>query len=88
MLDLDENNEIYEIETTLETFHEILENFEKKYDIPKSSNLEWKAKELINIKENDAEKLLTLIEKLEELDDVQNIFSNFDISEELMEKIS
>ena len=88
VLDLDENNEIYEIETTLETFHEILENFEKKYDIPKSSNLEWKAKELINIKENDAEKLLTLIEKLEELDDVQNIFSNFDISEELMEKIS
>ena len=88
VLDLNENNEIFEIETTLEAFHDILENFEKKYDIPKSSNLEWRAKELINIKENDAEKLLTLIEKLEEIDDVQNIFSNFDISEELMEKIS
>ncbi|MBH43780.1 MAG: YebC/PmpR family DNA-binding transcriptional regulator [Rickettsiales bacterium] len=88
VLDLNENDGIYEIETSLQTFHDILENFEKKYDIPKSSSLEWKAKELIDINENDAEKLLNLIEKLEELDDVQNIFSNFDINEELMEKIS
>jgi len=88
VLDLNENDEIYEIETSLEKFHETLEKFEKKYEIPKSSNLEWKAKEFVDVKENNAEKLLTLIEKLEELDDVQNIFSNFDISEELMEKIS
>ena len=88
VLDLNENDEIYEIETSLEKFHETLEKFEKKYEIPKSSNLEWRAKEFIDVNENNAEKLLTLIEKLEELDDVQNIFSNFDISEELMEKIS
>ena len=88
VLDLNENDEIYEIETSLEKFHETLEKFEKKYEIPKSSNLEWRAKEFIDVNENNAEKLLNLIEKLEELDDVQNIFSNFDISEELMEKIS
>ena len=88
VLDINENDETYEIETNLEKYHDTLEKFEKKYCIPKSSNLEWKAKELISINENDAEKLLTLIEKLEELDDVQNLFSNFDISEDLMEKIS
>tara|TARA_B100000989_G_C19524716_1_gene466129 strand:+ start:791 stop:1537 length:747 start_codon:yes stop_codon:yes gene_type:complete len=88
VLDLNENDKVYQIETSLETFHDTLENFEKKYDIPKLSNLEWKAKELININENEAEKLLNLFERLEELDDVQNIFSNFEIKEEFMEKIS
>jgi YebC/PmpR family DNA-binding regulatory protein len=38
--------------------------------------------------ENDARKVLKLMEALEEDDDVTNVYSNFDIPEELMEKIS
>ena len=37
--------------------------------------------------EEDARSLLILLEKLEELDDVQNVFSNFNINELLMEKL-
>ena len=33
-----------------------------------------------------AEKVLRLIDALEELDDVQNVYANFDISEEEMAK--
>ncbi|MCB5250301.1 MAG: YebC/PmpR family DNA-binding transcriptional regulator [Candidatus Cloacimonadales bacterium] len=35
-----------------------------------------------------AEKLLNLIEKLEDLDDVQKVYANFDISDEVFEKLS
>ena len=38
--------------------------------------------------EKDARAVLALIEGLEENDDVQNVYSNFDISDELMEKLS
>ena len=71
----------------MENFHEIIEKLEKKFELPKSSNIEWKAKTLIDINEHEAEKLLRLIEKLEEIDDVQNIASNCNISDEILEKI-
>ena len=37
--------------------------------------------------EKTATNVLRLIERLEELDDVQNVYANFDISEELAGKI-
>ena len=74
--DLEETENEYEIITALENFQ-----------LPKSSNIEWKAKTLIDINEHEAEKLLRLIEKLEEIDDVQNIASNCNISDEILEKI-
>ena len=37
---------------------------------------------------NDAEKLLSLLEALEDLDDVQNVFSNADFPEELLKQAS
>jgi transcriptional/translational regulatory protein YebC/TACO1 len=33
---------------------------------------------------DDAEKMLRLIDRLEDLDDVQNVYSNADISDEIM----
>jgi len=38
--------------------------------------------------EKSAEKVLKLYEALEELDEVSQIYSNFDISDELMEKLT
>ena len=36
---------------------------------------------------NDAEKIVRLLEDLEDLDDVQRVFSNFDIQEEELQKL-
>jgi transcriptional/translational regulatory protein YebC/TACO1 len=35
-----------------------------------------------------AEQMMKLMEKLEDNDDVQNVYANFDISDEVMEKLS
>jgi transcriptional/translational regulatory protein YebC/TACO1 len=35
----------------------------------------------------DGEKMIRLLERLEDLDDVQNVYSNADISEEILAKI-
>ena len=71
----------------MDKFHIISESFEKKYKIPISANLEWRTRDLINLDESNASKFINLIEKLEELDDVQNIFSNSNIPDEIMEKL-
>ena len=49
--------------------------------------MDWKAKELVELDLDDAKKLLVLIEKLEDIDDVQKLSSNINISDEVMEKI-
>ncbi len=86
--DIEETKDSYEITTSLETFHSILEKMEKKYNSPIESSLDWKSKELITVNEKDAIKLLNLIEKLEDIDDVQNLSSNIDITDEIIEKLS
>ena len=86
--DIMENNEIYEVETDLELFSETLEALENKYSVAKFSSLEWKPLNSIEISnEEDANILLILLEKLEEIDDVQNVFSNFNINDSLMENL-
>jgi len=41
----------------------------------------------VPVAEGDARKLLRLIDALDELDDVQAVFSNYDIDDEVMEKV-
>jgi YebC/PmpR family DNA-binding regulatory protein len=42
---------------------------------------------LVPVGESDAKKLLRLIDALEDLDDVQSVFSNYDIDDAVMEKV-
>jgi YebC/PmpR family DNA-binding regulatory protein len=42
----------------------------------------------VSLSEKDAAKILKLIDALEDQDDVQNVYANFDIPEEVMEKLA
>jgi len=55
----------------------------------KNSEISKEASTTVKITdEGQAEKVLSLIEKLEDLDDVQKVYSNFDIDTEVMEKVA
>ena len=43
---------------------------------------------VVNIEGNEAKKVLSLIESLEENEDIQNVYANFDISDEEMAKLT
>jgi YebC/PmpR family DNA-binding regulatory protein len=67
------------------------ENFNKVKEIFKNNKIEMTSSELTKIPQNtvplnekDAEKVLKLFEALDELDDVQHVYGNFDISDEVM----
>ncbi|MEA2487835.1 MAG: hypothetical protein QOF16_1489 [Actinomycetota bacterium] len=53
-----------------------------------SSELTLIPKTTIPVEESDAKKLLHLIDALEELDDVQDVYANFDISDEVLESVA
>ncbi len=60
-----------------------LENSKIAYE---SAEIAWIPKNTVKVEGADVAKVLKLIEVLEELDDVQQVYANFDISPEDMEK--
>ncbi len=41
----------------------------------------------VELDEQGAKKMFELIEAIEDLDDVQNVYANFDVSDEIMAKV-
>ena len=68
-------------------FHDLRSDLEKIFGSPDSAGLSWKAKNLITIGESDAQKVIGLIEELDSLEDVQSVYSDYDIPEEIMNKL-
>lgn len=66
--------------------NQLSEKLKKEYT---SAYLAWQSKADVEVvDEKQAASILRLISELEDLDDVQKVFYNFDISEELLEKVS
>jgi len=79
--DLTTEEDYFEITTSIESFETVRRALvDKNFNIENAS-LQWIAKNMIEVKGEDAEKTLKMIEGLEDLDDVQNVFSNADIVE-------
>jgi len=86
-----------DIQTT-EKNYEILcdpKDFEKIKNIFNEKGIKYEVAEIsmipsskVKLSENDAKQLLSLIEALEEHDDVQKVYANFDISDDILEKIA
>lgn len=79
--DLETEEEFFEVTTSLESFERVRKALsEKKINIENAS-LQWVAKNQIAVSGEESEKLMKLIESLEDCDDVQNVFSNADFVE-------
>jgi YebC/PmpR family DNA-binding regulatory protein len=77
------------IEVTTEpgNFTTVQDAFEKAGLPPQVAEIAWIPENSIEVEGETAGKLLGLIDRLEELDDVQNVYANFDISDEEMARI-
>jgi YebC/PmpR family DNA-binding regulatory protein len=77
------------IEVTTEpgNFTTVQDAFETAGLPPQVAEIAWIPENSIEVEGETAEKLLGLIDRLEELDDVQNVYANFDISDEEMARI-
>lgn len=79
--DLQSEEDFFEVSTSIESFESVRKALAEKNLEIENASLQWVAKNLIEVKGEDAEKVMKLIESLEDCDDVQNVFSNADIIE-------
>ncbi|BBL73788.1 YebC/PmpR family DNA-binding transcriptional regulator [Methylomagnum ishizawai] len=55
---------------------------------PDTAEVTMRASTSVALGQEDAEKMIRLLERLEDLDDVQNVYSNADISEDILAKLA
>lgn len=85
---IEEENE-YQILTGVEDFNDVRDTLEEQGVQLLEASISMIPKNTIDVsQENIASSLLKLLENLEDHDDVQKVHANFDIEENLMEKLS
>lgn len=84
-----ESNEYYhKITCNPDNFPAVMKFLSEKFGDAETSNVTWKAKNLIELDLKTAEEVEGLIERLEDLDDVQKVYSNHTFSDEVAEKLA
>ena len=78
----------HEIYTRQESLRDVARALEAKFGEPRRSAMMWKPQNTIAVDDEQGEKLLRLIETLNEHDDVQNVYANFEVSDALMAKLN
>ena len=86
--DVSSTEDGHQIFTTTETLREVAKVLEAKYGEARKAALIWKPQNTVMLDDVAGEKMLKLIEALDENDDVQNVFANFEVSDALMQKMS
>ncbi len=71
-----------------DALNELRDALERRFGPPASARLVWKPKTLAPVDGETAETLFRLLETLEESDDVQNVFANFEVSDDVMARLS
>lgn len=78
----------HELFCEAEALHEVATALEAKFGEPKSTKIIWKPQNTIEVDDEKAETLVKLLEALDDDDDVQQVYSNFELSDSMMEKMS
>src|SRR5262249_32523829 len=86
--DVQSNEEGHEVITTLESLREVAQALEMKFGAPSKAGLIWKPQNTISVDDETGEIILRLVGTLEDNDDVQNVYANFEVSDTLMAKFA
>ncbi|MFM5913884.1 MAG: YebC/PmpR family DNA-binding transcriptional regulator [Chakrabartia godavariana] len=85
--DVESSEDGHSIWTSIENLHPVAKALEAALGDPEGVKLAWRPTITVAVSEDDAGKLLRLIDALEEDDDVQTVWGNYDVSDEIMEKL-
>lgn len=85
--DVESDEEGHWIYTSFETMNEVAAALEKSLGEPESAKFIWKPQNTVELDADKGETMMRLISILEEDDDVQNVYANFELSEEAAAKL-
>ena len=86
--DVVSNDDGHQIFTTLDTLATVAKALEAKFGEPRKAAMLWKPQNTIAVDDEQGEKILKLIDALDDNEDVQNVYANFEVSDALIQKLS
>ncbi len=86
--DVESAEESHEITCAPEDFNAVREALDTRFGAPEEAGLIWKPQNTIALDEDKAATLLKLLDVLDDNDDVQSVSANFEISDEVMAKLT
>jgi YebC/PmpR family DNA-binding regulatory protein len=78
----------HEVYTTNDSLRDVAKALETKFGEPRKAALVWKPQNTVPVDDEQGEKVLKLIDALNDQDDVQNVYANFEVSDALVAKMS
>jgi YebC/PmpR family DNA-binding regulatory protein len=78
----------HEVYAAQDTFANVAKALEAKFGEPRKAGLVWKPQNTVAIDDEKGEKMFKLMELLNEHDDVQNVYANFEISDALVARMN
>ena len=78
----------HEVTCAVEDFFPLRDALEARFGPPESARVEWRPSTSVTLDEDRAATVLKLLDALEDSDDVQNVYANFDIPEDVMARLS
>jgi YebC/PmpR family DNA-binding regulatory protein len=86
--DVRSSEEGHEVFTTPVNLREVAQALESKFGEPRKASLTWRPQNTVSVDDETGEKILRLVAMLEDNDDVQNVYANFEVSDALMAKFA
>jgi len=86
--DVTSTDDGHQIITTPDTLNDVAKALEAKFGEPRKASLLWRPQNTIALDDEAGEKVLKLIESLDDSDDVQNVYANFEVSDALVARMS
>jgi len=86
--DMEVGTDYYEITTPFTEFEKVRKALESKSIPIETAEITMVPQTTVKLEGKHAEQMLRLMEAIEDHDDVQNVYANFDIEEEIMEKLA
>ncbi|KAB7646324.1 YebC/PmpR family DNA-binding transcriptional regulator [Polymorphobacter fuscus] len=85
--DVQSTDDGHEIWTAVDGMHDVAKALEKVLGEAEGIKLAWKPGLMVTVSEDDAAQLLKLIDALEDDDDVQTVWGNYDVPEDVLAKL-
>ncbi len=85
--DVQSSEDGHEIWTAQGDLHEVVKALEAVLGEPEGAKLAWRPQTMVEVGEDDAATLFKLIDTLDDDDDVQTVWGNYDVPDAVMEKL-
>ena len=86
--DVSSSDDGHEIWTEIGALHEVAKALEPTLGEAEGAKLAWRPQVMVEVDEGDAATLFKLIDALDDDDDVQTVWGNYDIPDDILEKLA